>query len=153
MRKVALDLYTQPCEMEQKLDRAKALDAELANWLAQAPSHLRSENLGGADLGLKPRRLASFVKKQSVVLRLRKSPCLSDIVSLTQAPGYLNLRMVIHAVFMTDAQAARSEEATCLRECQSRCIQSAEDAIDLMYSTFRTDDYFQTWYDLPSSTR
>jgi len=49
--------------------------------------------------------------------------------------------MVIHAVFMIDAN-----EATFLRECQCRCIQSAEDAIDLMYSTFRTDDYFQTWY-------
>jgi hypothetical protein len=54
--------------------------------------------------------------------------------------------MVIHAVFMMDAKTARPDEATFLREYQCRCIQSAEDAIDLMYSTFRTDDYFQTWY-------
>jgi len=72
MRKVALDLYTQPCEMEQKLHRAKALDAELEHWLEQVPSHLRSEHQSGSDLCLKPRRLASYIKKQSVVLRIRK---------------------------------------------------------------------------------
>ena len=72
MRKVALELYTQSYELEQKLHRAKALDAELENWLEQVPSHLRSEHQTGSDLCLKPRRLASYIKKQSVVLRLRK---------------------------------------------------------------------------------
>lgn len=54
--------------------------------------------------------------------------------------------MVIHAVFMIDTKTTRPDEATLLRECQCRCIQSAEDTIDLIHSTFRTDDYFQTWY-------
>ncbi len=72
MRKVALDLYTQPSEMEQKFLRVKALDAELEHWLEQVPSHLRSEHQSGSNLCLKPRRLASYVKKQSVVLRLRE---------------------------------------------------------------------------------
>jgi hypothetical protein len=64
--------------------------------------------------------------------------------------GYLNLRMVIHGVFMTDAKLNISDEGECLRKCQYLCIQSAEDAIDLIYSTFRTDNYFQAWYVLPS---
>ena len=72
MRKVALNLYTLPCEMEQKLHRAKALDADLEYWLDQVPSHLRSEHQTGSDHSLKPKRLASYIKKQSVVLRLRK---------------------------------------------------------------------------------
>ena len=72
MRKVALDLYTQPCEMKQLLHRAKKLDADLECWFEQCPSHLRSEHQIGSDLSLKPRRLASYIKKQSVVLRLRK---------------------------------------------------------------------------------
>jgi hypothetical protein len=54
--------------------------------------------------------------------------------------------MVIHAVFMIDEKTAKSDDATLLRECKCRCIQSAEDSIDLIYSTFRTDNYFQTWY-------
>ena len=54
--------------------------------------------------------------------------------------------MVTHAVFLIDAKTVRLDEATLLRECQCQCIQSAEDTIDLMHSTFRTDDYFQTWY-------
>ncbi|KAH8705745.1 fungal-specific transcription factor domain-containing protein [Talaromyces proteolyticus] len=130
MRKVALDLYTQSCEMEQKLHLAKTLDAELENWLEQVPSHLRSQQQSDSDISLKPRRLDSYTKKQSVVLQLR----------------YLNLRMVIHGVFMTDAKITISDEAECLRKCQCLCIQSAEDAIDLIYSTFRVDDYFQTWW-------
>lgn len=59
--------------------------------------------------------------------------------------GYFNLRMVIHAAFMVDMKPDRVDQATFLRESQCRCISSAEDAIDLIYSTFRTDDYFQTW--------
>ncbi|EXJ67589.1 uncharacterized protein A1O5_09602, partial [Cladophialophora psammophila CBS 110553] len=130
MRKVALDLYAQPCEMEQKLQRAKALDAELGRWLEQVPPHLRPEQQTESGLSLKSRRLASYIKKQSVVLQLR----------------YLNLRMVTHAVFMTDTKSAESDVASSLRECRCRCIQAAEETIDLMYSTFRTDDYFQTWW-------
>ncbi|KAI1610763.1 fungal-specific transcription factor domain-containing protein [Exophiala viscosa] len=127
-RKVALDMYTQPCELDEKLQQANALDAELRHWFAQVPSYLRSEQPNGSDLGLKPRRIANYIKKQSVVLRLR----------------YSNLRMVIHAAFMLDAR--RADETTFLRECQCRCISSAEDVIDLIYSTYRTDDYFQTWW-------
>lgn len=59
--------------------------------------------------------------------------------------GYLNLRMVIHAVSMIDAEAVQIEEAACLLESQGKCIEAAQDAIDLIYSTFLTDDYFQTW--------
>lgn len=72
MRKVALGLYTQPCEIDHKLHQAKALDDELEHWLEQLPSHLQPEHQSGSDLCLKPRRLASYIKKQSVVLRLRK---------------------------------------------------------------------------------
>ena len=72
MRKVALDLYTQPCDMQEKLHRAQALDAELEHWLAGLPSHLRSEHQNDSTLSLKPRGLASYIKKQAVVLRLRK---------------------------------------------------------------------------------
>ncbi|KIV87265.1 hypothetical protein PV11_02820 [Exophiala sideris] len=128
MRKVALGMYTQQCELEEKLQRANALDAELRQWLEQAPAHLRSEHQSDSNLSLKPRRVASHTKKQSVVLRL----C------------YFSLRMVIHAAFMIDAK--RADETTFLRECQCRCISSAEDVIDLIYSTFSTDDYFQTWW-------
>ena len=52
----------------------------------------------------------------------------------------------MHAVFMTHTETARSDEVTLLRECQCRCMETAESAIDLMYETFRTDDFFQTWY-------
>jgi hypothetical protein len=72
MRKAALDLYTQPCEIEQRLQQAKVLDTELEHWLEQVPSHLRSDHPSDSDICLQPRLLASYIKKQSVVLRLRK---------------------------------------------------------------------------------
>lgn len=70
----------------------------------------------------------------------------SDADDSDLGPGYLNLRMVIHAVFMIDMTTVGSDVPMLLQECQCRCIQAAEDAIDVMYSTFCTDDYFQTWY-------
>lgn len=60
--------------------------------------------------------------------------------------GYLNLRMVIHAIFMIDTETGEPEEPTLLQRSRLKCIQSAEETIDLIYSTFLTDDYFQTWY-------
>ncbi|KAK5302100.1 hypothetical protein LTR80_002966 [Exophiala xenobiotica] len=129
MRKVALDLYTVPCEMEQKLHRANALDADLEYWLEQVPLHLRSEHQSRSNHPLKSNRSPSYIKKQSVVLRLR----------------YLNLRMIIHAVFMTHTEI-RPDEARLIRDRQCRCLQTAESTIDLMYETFRTDEFFQTWW-------
>ncbi|KAH8886240.1 hypothetical protein GQ53DRAFT_845046 [Thozetella sp. PMI_491] len=130
MRKVALDLYTRPCELSEQLQRAKVLDHELELWFQEIPVHLDSEHQRSADNCLKPLRLASYIKKQSVVLRLR----------------YLNLRMVTYAVFMIDESTAEPDEIAPLRECQTRCIQSAENSIDLIFSTFRADHYFQTWW-------
>ena len=72
MRKVALDLYTQPRELDQRLQDAKALDMESDLWLAHVPSHLRSELQSNSDLCLKSNRFTGYIKKQSVVLRLRK---------------------------------------------------------------------------------
>ena len=53
--------------------------------------------------------------------------------------------MVIHAIFMTEMEPSGNDEATALREYRCRCVDSAEETIDLMYSTFRADNYFQTW--------
>lgn len=53
--------------------------------------------------------------------------------------------MVINAVFMSELEPADSDEATLLRQYRCRCIDSAEETIALMYSAFRTDEYFQTW--------
>jgi hypothetical protein len=55
--------------------------------------------------------------------------------------------MIIHAVFMTHTEI-RPDEARLIRDRQCRCLQTAESTIDLMYETFRTDEFFQTWYAL-----
>jgi hypothetical protein len=73
MRKVSLDLYTRAWEMEEKLRRAKALDAELEHWLQQVPSHLRIEHQREVGNSLKPSHRASYINKQAVVLRIRTS--------------------------------------------------------------------------------
>ena len=72
MRKTALDLYTQPCNLSQKLQRAKALDDALQEWVSQLPRHLWQTDRSDETATLKPQRTASYVKKQSVVLRLRE---------------------------------------------------------------------------------
>jgi hypothetical protein len=73
MRKVSLDLYTRAWEMEEKLRRAKGLDAELEHWLQQVPSHLRIEHQREVGNSLKPSHRASYINKQAVVLRIRTS--------------------------------------------------------------------------------
>lgn len=55
--------------------------------------------------------------------------------------------MIIHAVFMTHTEI-RPDEARLIRDRQCRCLQTAESTIDLIYETFRTDEFFQTWYAL-----
>lgn len=69
---MALELYTQQHGMGQKIYKAKTLDSELMHWLEQVPRHLELEDQNDSNLSLKPRRLAGYIKKQSVVLRLSK---------------------------------------------------------------------------------
>ncbi|KIW13897.1 hypothetical protein PV08_06678 [Exophiala spinifera] len=130
MRKVALALYTVPCEMEEKLQRAETLDASLCSWHEQIPAYLRVDHSLFPPQSLKPSGLASCSKKQSIVLQLR----------------YLNLRMIVHAAFMTQADNGASGDAMPVREYQLKCLEAAESTIDLIYNTFLNDSFFQTWW-------
>ncbi|KIW42799.1 hypothetical protein, variant [Exophiala oligosperma] len=133
MRKVALALYTVPCEMGEKFRRAQTLDATLCSWLEQIPSYLRIDQDVFPSQSLKPHAFTNCTKKQSVVLQLR----------------YLNLHMMIHAAFMTqeDGDADTSSGfATSVRQCQRKCLDAAESTIDLIYKTFLGDSFFQTWW-------
>lgn len=38
-----------------------------------------------------------------------------------------------------------------VRDCQEKCIDSAGQAIDLIYDTFHNDSFFQTWYGFKNS--
>lgn len=129
MRQAAIELYTSPNTLSQKLSKTSNLEEQLQFWRSKVPAELWPADEQTSDMSLRPRRTVRFAKKQSVVLRLR----------------YLNLRMVCHSVFMIDPEEARPEEASALLEARARSVQAAEDAIDLIYSTFRTDDFFQSW--------
>ncbi|KAJ5662028.1 uncharacterized protein N7477_009644 [Penicillium maclennaniae] len=128
MRKVSLRLYSLPCPLREELSRATELDAQLDYWFQSIPCHLKPENTTAHASPLK-RTTASFVKKQSVVLMTR----------------YYNLRMIIFGKSLTVTKGTEAEMAT-IRECQQKCIESANQAIDLVYDTFRNSDFFQTWW-------
>jgi hypothetical protein len=71
MRRAALELYSRPYDLSQKLQRAGALDSELQQWLSQIPLHLKLHEHDPDSLR-NPRRRAVYARKQSIVLRLRK---------------------------------------------------------------------------------
>lgn len=52
--------------------------------------------------------------------------------------------MIIHGKFMTSEAVAEDMELA-VRECQQICIDSAGHTIDLIYDTFKSDNFFQTW--------
>lgn len=54
--------------------------------------------------------------------------------------------MMIHAVFMSKYHTPTSETLVSIRDHQCQCLQTAQNAIDLMFETFCEDDFFQTWY-------
>ncbi|OQD84496.1 hypothetical protein PENSOL_c118G06980 [Penicillium solitum] len=129
MRKVSLRLYSLPCPLREELSRATELDAQLEYWFQSIPCHLKSGNTTAHVSPLKRTGTASFVKKQSVVLMTR----------------YYNLQMIIFGKSLTVTEGTEAEMAT-IRECQQKCIESANQAIDLIYDTFRNSDFFQTWW-------
>lgn len=73
MRRVSLLLYTIPCSVREKVLRARELDAGLSLWAQALPSNLRLVESVGRESSLKPRQTASYAKKQSVVLMIRKA--------------------------------------------------------------------------------
>ncbi|KAF9887692.1 hypothetical protein FE257_009645 [Aspergillus nanangensis] len=130
MRRVSLCLYGLPCSPEEGVSRATELDAQLDAWLRDIPSHLKPGTRQSDEQSLKPRRVASYISKQSVVLMIR----------------YYNLRMIIYARSLTMSEAVGTDHESAVLECQEKCIESAGNAIDLIYDTFRNDSFFQTWW-------
>ncbi|KAJ5782578.1 hypothetical protein N7457_004352 [Penicillium paradoxum] len=127
MRKVGLRLYSLPCPPREELSRATELDAQLDYWFQQVPCHLKPQKATTQEPPLKRTGTASFFKKQSVVLMTR----------------YLNLRMIIFGKSLTLTEVA-DEDMPAIRECQQKCIESASQAIDLVYDTFKNYEFFQT---------
>lgn len=72
MRRVALELYSQPYDLSEKIQRAGALDTELQQWFSQVPSHLKLDEADDSEPLRNPRRRAVYARKQSIVLRLRE---------------------------------------------------------------------------------
>lgn len=56
--------------------------------------------------------------------------------------------MVLHGKFFTLSEVPDPELQWKVRDCQEKCIESAGQAIDLIYETFQNDSFFQTWYDV-----
>ncbi|KAJ5812862.1 hypothetical protein N7447_009885 [Penicillium robsamsonii] len=129
MRKVSLRLYSLPCPLREELSRATELDAQLDCWFQSIPCHLKPENTTAQVSPLKRTGTAGFVKKQSVVLMTR----------------YYNLRMIIFGKSLAVTEGTEAD-IPAIRECQQICIESAGQAIDLIYDTFRNYDFFQTWW-------
>lgn len=75
----------------------------------------------------------------------QSSPLHPERLLLTPDIGYYNLQMIIFGKSLTVTEGTEAEMAT-IRECQQKCIESANQAIDLIYDTFRNSDFFQTWY-------
>jgi hypothetical protein len=71
MRRVSLRLYTVPCTEREAISRTRELDAELGCWLQALPPHFRPAERSTKDFSLKPRRPASYIKKQLAVLMIR----------------------------------------------------------------------------------
>lgn len=73
MRRVSLLLYTIPCSTREKVLRARELDAGLSLWAQALPSNLQLVESSERESSLRPRQTASYTKKQSVVLMIRKT--------------------------------------------------------------------------------
>jgi hypothetical protein len=74
MRRVSLLLYTIPCSTQEKVFRVRELDTVLSLWVQGLPPNLRLVESPERGSSLKPRlrQTANYMKKQSVVLMIRK---------------------------------------------------------------------------------
>ncbi|KAL4808583.1 fungal-specific transcription factor domain-containing protein [Aspergillus unguis] len=129
MRKVGLLLYTRPCSVNEKLQRASELDADLSRWLEKLPFQL-NRRMSQKTSSLKPQQQAGYVDKQFIVSMIR----------------YYNLRMIIHAKFLTISEPIDPGLESFVTSCQNICIDSAGQAIDLIHEIYRTENFFQTWW-------
>jgi hypothetical protein len=55
------------------------------------------------------------------------------------------LRILLFGSFLLKA-AGREELTPFGRECAENCLTSAKETIDIIYDTYRHQDYFRTWY-------
>lgn len=72
MRNVGLRLYTDTHAVQERLSRVQILDNDLKLWRQSLPIHFQPADQSLTERTLKSRNSATYVKKQSIVLHLRK---------------------------------------------------------------------------------
>ncbi|KIM97424.1 hypothetical protein OIDMADRAFT_130637 [Oidiodendron maius Zn] len=129
VRKVAIQIYHSRLSLQQKLFIALKIENEMNEWVVQLPRRikpsLREENthLGGL-------RDPKWSRRQKLVLGIR----------------YHNVRMLLFRPFLAHSSRNRQGTPISISEGVIKCVESAQQTIQTIYNTFRTQTFFQTWW-------
>ena len=146
-RKTALDLYTRPQTPGRMLLREKALHDQLEGWHSSLPLYLRWKQSDTSLTSLRARRDPDWQHKQAVIVELCRS-CKPGIPfsQLNNPPAYHYLGMLIHAPTLNEHREMPPDEGILLSGGQGHCIKHACNIIQIVYTTFSSSDWLQSWY-------
>lgn len=128
IRKVAGCVYQKEITIDQRMDLASQLAAELDSWTTGLPEAIRPRlDEPTEDLGVQKDPM--WAKKQRHTLRFR----------------YYNITMVLYRPFLqyTTHFSGSSES---LEQALSKCVAAARSTIRLMHHMYSTASYFKTWF-------
>lgn len=149
-RTVCLGIYLSASPPQRNVSLAFRIEQDLDSWFDNLPSSIRPTRSFESERSLKRVKDSQWMKRQRLVLSISEPP-LSDtetFCALTGA-GYHNVRMLLFASFLTAASAlGRSpiSAASIYQENISKCLESAKQTIEIIYETYRHQDFFRTWY-------
>lgn len=156
IRKLAIRIYHSHLPLQQKLSTALKIEIEMNDWVARLPSNIKP-SLKGEHAHRGGLREPNGLGAQRLVLGIRMFPAslyqCCRAVFAHYVVGYHNVRMLLFRPFLAHSSRNRGETRISISEGVAKCVESVQETIQTIYDTFRSQTFFQTWYNSVISIR
>ncbi|KAH2403659.1 hypothetical protein KXV53_001187 [Aspergillus fumigatus] len=129
IRRVSVQIYHSRITLQEKLQAAFDIEADLDKWMARLPDRIRPDVLGHqpSSGALKDPKWA---RRQRLVLQIR----------------YYNVKMLLFRPFLSYFTRKMRHTPTEPDETIAKCLDAAMKTIEVIYNIFRVHTFFRCWW-------
>ncbi|GFF22927.1 quercetin 2,3-dioxygenase [Aspergillus udagawae] len=129
IRRVSVQIYNSRIALQEKLQAALHIEADLDKWMARLPDRIKPDVLGHLP-STGALRDPKWARRQRLVLGIR----------------YYNVKMLLFRPFLSYFTRKQPHTPTALEEPMAKCLDAAVKTIEIIYNIFRIHTFFRCWW-------
>ncbi|KAF7588352.1 hypothetical protein BBP40_005781 [Aspergillus hancockii] len=145
IRKVSVQIYHSRITLQDKLQVALQIEAELDRWMLRLPDRIKPDVLRrGASGGAL--RDPKWARRQRLVLGIRGFSVMNSIGFQLIQPGYYNVKMLLFRPFLSHFTRKLRHPPIELETTIGKCLDAAMKTIEVIYDIYRIHTFFRCWW-------